>query len=139
MIHSRWTSARAVKREEEIIMRFAYLTLDEVNQDLAQAIAAEHAVDLEVHARHDAIKGREYDAVCCDLDSFPAEEREAYLMALAEDLKNQPIALHSYNLGGRQLRLLHRIGLLSTKSLRSELFGRLLAAIQRKRSKQTVA
>src|SRR5262249_34555289 len=119
--------------------RIAYLTRDEVNQDLAQTIADEHGVKLDVHARCDVIEGRDYDAVCCDLDSFPAEEREANLMALADGLKIQPIALHSYNLDHLHLRLLQRIGVLSAKSLRSELFGRLLAAIQRKRRKQSVA
>jgi hypothetical protein len=125
--------------EREIIMRFAYLTRDEVNQDLAQAIAAEHGVELDVYARRDIIESREYDAVFCDLDSFPAEERDAILIAMADDRKDQPFALHSYNLEDRQLRLLQRNGVLTGKRLGSELFGRLLAAIQRKRAKQTVA
>jgi hypothetical protein len=125
--------------ERDLIMRFAYLTRDEVNQDLAQAIAAEHGVEIDMHARRDTIEGRKYDAVFCDLDSFPAEEREANIVALADDRTDQPFALHSYNLEDRHLRLLQRNGVLTGKRLGSELFSRLLAAIQRKRSKQTVA
>jgi hypothetical protein len=120
-------------------MRFAYLTRDEVNQDLALTFAAEHGVQLEVHARGDALDGREYDAVLCDFDSFPSEEREANLVTLLACPKNKPFAVHTYNLDNGQLQDLRRNGALTVKSLRGELFGRLLAAIREKTWTQTVA
>ena len=118
-------------------MRFAYLTRDEVNQDLALTFASEHTVELDVYAQGVALDGQEYDAVLFDFDSFPAEEREANLVTLS--LKNKPVAVHSYNLDKRQNRDLRRVGAVTAKCVRAELFGRLVAAIRAKVRTQTVA
>jgi len=120
-------------------MRFAYLTRDEVNQDLALTFAAEHSVDLDVHARGDGLEGEEYDAVLYDFDSFPSDERNASLMSLGAFSKDKPFAVHTYNLDVRQLQDLRQVGVLTAKSLRPELFGRLLAAIREQNRTQTVA
>jgi hypothetical protein len=120
-------------------MQFAYLTRDEVNQELALAFAAEHDVNLEVYARFDGIVGQDSDAVLCDLDSFPAEERKTNLATLAMGSKCKPIALHSYNLDDEQRRLLHHNGVLTARRLRGVLFSRLLATLRQGPSTQTVA
>jgi hypothetical protein len=120
-------------------MRFAYLTRDEVNQDLALTLAAEHGLNLDVHVYPDALNGREYDAVLCDLDSFTSEERGANLASLAAGPLNKPFGLHSYNLDAWQLRLLRRNGVLTAKVLRAELIDLLLAAIRRRNQTQTGA
>jgi hypothetical protein len=117
-------------------MRFAYLTRDEVNQDLALTFAQEKGVELDLHARCETLEGQEYDAVLCDFDSFPSEDRKANLVACP---KNKPFAVHTYSLETRQLQDLRRAGVLTAKSLRAELFGRLLAVIRDKCRKQTVA
>jgi hypothetical protein len=120
-------------------MRLAYLTRDEVNQELALTFASEHGVELDVLARGVALKGLEYDALLYDFDSFPSEEREANLVVVASYLKNKHLAVHSYNLEKRQLRDLRGAGALTAKQLREELFGRLLATIREKELVQTVA
>jgi hypothetical protein len=120
-------------------MRFAYLTRDEVNQDVALTLAAEQGANLDVHVHPDALKEGEYDAVFWDVDSFPAEERAANLASLADGPLNKPFGLHSYNLDAQELRLLQRNGVLTAKVLRGELFDRLQAVIRRRNQTQTVA
>jgi hypothetical protein len=111
-------------------MQFAYLTFDEVNEHLAQEFAKTHGVHLDWHFRPDTITGREYDAVLCDLDSLPPDEREANLSALLTYSYSRAVAVHSYNLEAQQRRLLRRRNVIVARRLRAKVCGRLVAAVR---------
>jgi hypothetical protein len=120
-------------------MRFAYLTFDEVNENLAQKFAKTHGVDLDPHFRSDTIAGPEYDAVLCDLDSLPPDEREANLTAVLTYSLSRAVAVHSYNLEAHQRRLLRRRNVIVARRLRAKVFGRLVAVVRAGRPQQTMA
>jgi hypothetical protein len=124
---------------DETIMRVAYLTLDEVNQHLALAFAAEHDVRLDVYARPEAIGELEYGAVLYDPDSFPPEERQANFTTVLDCPLNRPVAVHSYNFSADQLRVLRRRGAIVARRLRSKVFARLVSAARAAQRRQTVA
>jgi hypothetical protein len=120
-------------------MRLAYLTLDEVNQDLAHRLAGAHRISLEVVIRPDEVARAAHDAVLLDLDSLPPDEREANLTGLLASLGNGPIAVHSYNLEASELRSLRRRGVVPARRLSAGLFRRLRAAVKVRRQPKTVA
>jgi len=120
-------------------MRFAYLTLDEVNQHLALAFAAEHDVRLDVYARPEAIGELEYGAVLYDPDSVPPGERRANLTTVLDCPLNRPVAVHSYDFSADQLRVLRRRGAIVARRLRSKVFARLVSAVRAAQREQTVA
>jgi hypothetical protein len=126
-------------QKKERIMRFAYLTRDEVNQDLAARFAAEHDIELEIFAQFDALVERIFDAVLCDLDSFYADDREMNFGALVIGSKHKPVALHSYNLDDQERRFLYQSGVLTARSLRGALFSRLATAVRQRRGSHSVA
>ena len=67
-------------------MRFAYLSLDEVNQALAARLAAAAGVGLDVRTFRDAPPGGRFDAVLYDLDSLPADYRGRLLADLVPEV-----------------------------------------------------
>jgi hypothetical protein len=120
-------------------MRFAYLTLDEVNQHLAMALADAHAVSLDVLARPENIGEREYDAAIYDPDSFPSEEREVNLRTVLACPLNRPVAVHGYYFSADQLRILRQRGAIVALQLRADVFARLLNAVRAAERQRTVA
>jgi hypothetical protein len=120
-------------------MRIAYLTLDEVNQHLASAFADERGVSLDVQARPENIRNREYDADLCDQDSFPLDERSANLAAVLGRLPNRPVAIHSYDISADQLQVLRRRGAIVARRLGAGMFARLITAVRAARRQHTVA
>jgi hypothetical protein len=124
---------------DETTMRFAYLTLDEVNQHLALAFAAEHDVRLDVYARPEALGELEYGAVLYDPDSFPPDERQANLTTVLDCPLNTQIAVHSYDFSASQLRVLRQRGAIVARRLRRDVFARLVSAAGAAQQGQTVA
>jgi hypothetical protein len=120
-------------------MRFAYLTLDEVNHHLALALAIKHNVCLDVQARPEAIQERKFDAVLCDPDSFPAEDRETNFATVLTCPLHNPVAVHSYNFSADQLQVLRARGALIAHRLGTELFVRIVNAVNDARQEKTVA
>jgi hypothetical protein len=106
-------------------MLFAYLTLDEVNQNLAERLAADAGVGLEVLSFRDAAPAGQFDAVLYDLDFLPDDRRQQLLADLSAGRRVEPVAVHGYCLTGRQARALRRRGVLVARKLRPELFARL--------------
>ena len=58
-------------------MLCAYLSLDEVNQDLAATLAAGAGVELDALTFRDAAPAGQFDAALYDLDSLPPAYRRA--------------------------------------------------------------
>lgn len=120
-------------------MRFAYLTLDEVNQHQALTFAGDLDVLLDIHGRPEALEEREYDAMIYDPASFPPSERHANLMAILACPVKGPVAVHSYDFTAEQIRTLRKRGVLVSRRLRLELFVRLRSAVRAFQRQQNVA
>jgi hypothetical protein len=104
-------------------MRYAYLTHDDVNRDLAARLAAGVGVELEPLTMRD--DPRRFDAVLYDLDFLPADDRDRLLAQLSSDRANRPAAVHGYGLSARQRRTLRRRGVTVARRLCGALFARL--------------
>jgi hypothetical protein len=110
-------------------MLFAYLSMDEVNQDLAHRLAAAYDVELDVLTFRDAAPAGQFDAVLHDLDSLPADRRAAILANLEGGEVPGPVAVHSYNLRVSQIKALRNRGVLVTRQLNPQVFVRLRRAV----------
>jgi hypothetical protein len=109
-------------------MRIAYLTLDEVNSDLAARCAAAADIELESFALCEAPEP--FDAVVYDLDFLPADYRAGLLAASTTARSSALIAVHAYNLTSGQRRRLRRRGVVVARRLSLALFARLAAAAE---------
>src|SRR5262249_13762632 len=92
------------------IMRIAYLTTDEVNQQLASRLAAGQEAQLEVIRPRDEPPDGRLDAVIYDLDCLPPPLRQQLLTDLAGGGARCPAAVHSYALEDEQIKALLRRG-----------------------------
>ncbi len=103
-------------------MRVAYLTVDQVNQDLAVALAQRCQVTLDPVSFRDLPLERPFDVLVYDLDSFPAVERDAVLTKLLNGLALYPVAVHSYNLEEDQVNCLRHHGVAVHRRLGKAVF-----------------
>ena len=117
-------------------MRIAYLTTDEVNQELALRWAAGQEAQLEVIWPRDEPPDGRFDAVIYDLDCLPPPLRQQLLTDLAGGGALWPAAVHSYALEGEQIKALLGRGVIVRRRLKATLFRRLSAAVRTK-SKMT--
>jgi hypothetical protein len=108
-------------------MRLAYLTTDEVNEDLALEWARRHDITLCPLAPKDGPPDGLFAAVLCDWDSWPA--REETLEALLAGPTTRPVALHGYNVGPDQAKALRRRGVAVHRRLRAAVLGSLRQAV----------
>jgi hypothetical protein len=113
-------------------MRIAYLTTDEVNQDLALRLAAGQRARLEVLWPRDEPPDGRFDAVVYDLDCLPACLRQEVLSKLAAASAPWPVAVHSYALTRKQFRALRGRGVAVHRRLGARLLHRLCAAVRAK-------
>src|SRR3954467_11650758 len=117
--------------EGALPMQFAYLTLDEMNQDLAARLADAAGVELDVLSFHAPAPDGPFDAVLYDLDYLPDDRRAALLATPAAGCRGKPVAVHGYHPSAGAGRALRRQGVLVARHLDAELFVRLrLAARQ---------
>jgi hypothetical protein len=113
-------------------MRIAYLTTDEVNQELALRLAAGQEAQLEVIWPRDGPPDSCFDAVIYDLDCLPPPLRQQLLADLAGSGAPLPAAVHSYALEGEQIKALLGRGVIVRRRLRATLLHRLSAAVRTK-------
>ena len=106
-------------------MRIAYLSLDEVNCDLAARLAGGRGALLEVWSFRDAPPNGRHDAVLYDLDSLPPRERRQTLAALLAGKPARPAGVHSYALDDGQVRSLRRNGVAVARKLGKSLLAAL--------------
>ena len=79
-------------------MRIAYLTLDEVNENLATLMAEECGATLFPLTPRDPKPDGEFDAVLFDLDSLPPRHQKELLSDLLSSSPLHRVGVHSYQL-----------------------------------------
>jgi hypothetical protein len=104
-------------------MRIAYLTIDEVNQHLAQHLAGTLGARLEVLWPQDGLPDGSFDAVVYDLDCLPYPERQDVLSRLLSGSVSHPTLVHSYHLGDEHIERLASHGVAVLRSISSRLIG----------------
>jgi hypothetical protein len=102
----------------------AYVSLDEVNQDLAATVADKYGATLASLASPAEMAA--CDAVVYDLDCLPSADRWHILAALICGPVKGVAAVHSYNLQPMQRRALRRKGVAVHRRLHSGWLSRLI-------------
>jgi hypothetical protein len=110
-------------------MRYAYLTLDEVNQDWAERLAAQVDAELDFVSPRDILAAGPFDALLVDLDSLPPGYRKVVLDDLLAGKQEAQTAVHSYHLRIRDARVLRRRGVIVARRLEGEIIQRLRKAL----------
>jgi hypothetical protein len=103
-------------------MRIAYLTLDDVNQELALELAARWGIRMDVLSPRDSFPEGALDLVLYDLDHWPEPERQQALSRLLDGPAPHPTAVHSYNLDERQVKALRGRGVAVYRRLGAAVF-----------------
>ena len=103
-------------------MRVAYLTTDEVNEQLALQMAQECGVTLCPLAPKDAPPDGEYDALLYDWDYLPVEEQREVMAELLSGPSPHAVAMHSYHLEDGQVEALRRNAVAVFRRLQPSVF-----------------
>jgi hypothetical protein len=103
-------------------MLIAYLTTDEVNQDLALQLAAGCDAVLCPLSPGDMPWNGLFDAMIYDPDYLPPARWREVLAELLAEPSPGPVAVHGYNLDEREARALRQHGVLVHRRLEPELF-----------------
>jgi hypothetical protein len=106
-----------------IMMRIAYLTLDEVNETLATLMAEECGATLFCLMPRDPKPDGEFDAVLYDLDSLPPCHKKELLSELLSSPPLHPVGVHSFQLQEDEQAALRRGGLLVCRHIDSAIFA----------------
>jgi hypothetical protein len=109
-------------------MKFAYLTTDEVNGALAVTLGDECGVSVQLLDPRQRFVEDGYDAVVCDWDFWPSQERRRFARELAPG-KRLRRALHSYNVDDGQAEHLRRQGVAVFSRLQREEFDLLRLSV----------
>jgi hypothetical protein len=111
-------------------LRFAYLTTDEVNQDLALQMAEHCNATLHVLSPQDAPADGRFDAVLYDWDYLSRDQRSRVLAELRSGPLPCPVALHSYHLEAATANALRRRGVIICRRLELKVFRALRRAVR---------
>jgi len=103
-------------------MRLAYLTTDEVNQDLAIHIAADCGTALALFSPRDPPPDGRFDAVLYDWDFWPLHLRREVLEELLTARPPGLVALHGYHIDERHVEALRQNGVAVFHRLERETF-----------------
>jgi hypothetical protein len=107
-------------------MVVAYLSLDEVNHDIAARAADESGATVDALTSLAEVPDAPYDAVIYDLDYVADHDRQQILNELTRGPSHRLAAVHSYNLGPSQKRALRRNGVLVQRRLHPGWLRRLI-------------
>jgi hypothetical protein len=110
-------------------MRFAYLTTDEVNLDLALRVAEECNLAFDAVSFQEPLSDGRFDAVIYDWDYLPPDKRRELLAQLLSGPLAQPLALHSYNLSQEEVDALRGQGAIVSRHLASAVLRELRRAV----------
>jgi hypothetical protein len=111
-------------------MRIAYLSTDEVNVHLAEAMASVCGLTLCPLAPKDSPLKEEFDAVLYDWDSWPADRKQEVLAQLPAGRRACAVAVHGYNLEDGQAEALRRHTVAVYRRLQPRVFRSLRRAIR---------
>jgi hypothetical protein len=103
-------------------MRIAYLTTDEVNEDLAAKMSTRCGAALHAFSPADVPRNGAYDAVICDWDFLPRGQRKKIVCELIRNHGDRAVIVHSYNLSARQVRALRRRRVAVYRRLKPSIF-----------------
>ncbi len=103
-------------------MRVAYLTVDEVNQDLAQRLAEDCGLVLYLLTPAEKSPEGPFDAVLYDWDFLPERQRGEILGELRSGMTRCLIGLHSYNVDDEEAAGMENLGMVVSRRLEPELF-----------------
>jgi hypothetical protein len=103
-------------------MRIAYLTVDEVNEDLALRLAEEYGMTVCPQTLRDPFPDGQFDAVLYDWDSFPRSDQQEILARLLEGSLSCPVAVHGYNASEPQVEALRKKAIIVFRTLKPEVF-----------------
>jgi hypothetical protein len=109
-------------------MLFAYLSTDEVNQDLAQRMAEECGVTVYCLSFRDPPPDGRFDALLYDWDSLPQQKRQEIMAEVPCGTRPCPAALHSYHVEDKEATILRQKGVLLYDRLEPEVFRALSRA-----------
>ena len=112
-------------------MRVAYITTDEVNQELAIQMAEDCGAKLDSLSPRDPPPDGQYQAVLYDLDFLPHDSGRAILAELLAGPASRPVAIHSYQLARRQVAALRQRGYAVYARLEPRVFLQLRSAAAR--------
>jgi hypothetical protein len=122
------TKPRCSVRKRRIPVLIAYLTADEVNQDLASRMADDCGVALILLSPRDRLPDGAFDAAIFDLDYLPAALRDEILANLLSQPTMFQVAVHTYNLLEGQIESLSQKGVSVYRRLERAVFLNLLVA-----------
>ena len=101
-------------------MRIAYVSTDEVNQSLAERMAAKCGAVICKLLSGDPPPDGLFDAILYNLDDVPQAERSAVLERLRGDKPDHPTAVHGYDITDEQVSILSRYGVAAARRLHPE-------------------
>ena len=114
-------------------MRIAYLTVDEVNSDLAQQWATEFQCEIVPLSLCDPLPNGDYDATIYDLDYLTTSLIQRVLKNLLTGSLPSPVVVHSYNLRPRQANDLQARGVFVRHRLERGILALLRREVRRQR------
>ena len=117
-------------------MRIAYLTVDEVNSDLAQRWGAEFQCEIVPLSPCDPLPNGEYDATIYDLDYLAPSVIHRVLTNLLTESLPSPAVVHSYNLRTRQANDLQARGVFVRHRLERGILALLRREVRRLRNEK---
>jgi hypothetical protein len=112
-------------------MLIAYLSTDEVNQDLALRLCEDGGAMLYLLTFQEIPVNGSFDAVVYDWDYLPAELRPDTQAHLLTGPLAYPVAVHGYNLDEGLIDALRRNGVAVHRRLEADVFASLQRAAER--------
>jgi hypothetical protein len=110
-------------------MLIAYFTTDEVNEWVAERLAADCGMTLCPMFLKDQPTEEGFDALLFDWDFLPAVFREETMTMLATRPLDCPVAVHSYHLTDKQVEALRAKGVQMRRRLEATIFHELFRAV----------
>jgi hypothetical protein len=114
-------------------MRIAYMSTDEVNQELATQMAAKSGATVCGLLPQGPPPGGLFDAVLYNLDDMPKAQRSALVARLRRGEVDHPTAVHGYDITEEQAGTLCQCGVVAARHLNVGLFRNLLEEARRRR------
>src|SRR5262245_66051253 len=115
-------------------MRIAYLSIDEVNLDLARRWAKTCHCEVVRWPPREVVRNGDIDAAIYDLDFLPPLLRQQVLTNLLRGPRHGPVAVHSYNLSEQQVSDLRARGVHVRRRLEREVLVLLRRDVRRVRA-----
>jgi hypothetical protein len=103
-------------------MLIAYLTIDEVNQQLAMQMADECGETVCLLTPNDPPPDEDFDAVVYDWDYLPVQRQQSIRADLLAGRSRRPVAVHGYNLKEDYVEALRRQNVAVYRALQPEVF-----------------